>query len=141
MREILFRGKRKDNGEWVFGWYSCITKGAHYDPIDNAHFITTSVKLDNGEIILTGMFEVDPDTVEHYTGLLDKNETKIFEGDIVKHKDGRAFKITWHDRAFCLTADIIGTSSRFETLWNLYSDEIEVIGNIHDNPELLEETR
>ena len=69
VREILFKGKRVDNGEWVEGWYGCITKGAYLNPIINGHYITTFKKLDNGEIILTGMFEVIPETVGQYTGL------------------------------------------------------------------------
>ncbi|KAK9680599.1 YopX protein [Popillia japonica] len=79
----LFRGKRIDNGEWIEGFYDEITKGEHLDPIENDSRITTFKKLDNGEIILTGIHSVDPATVGQCTGTKDKNGVLIFEGDLV----------------------------------------------------------
>ena len=140
MREILFRGKRDDNGEWVYGYYACI--GKH-------HYILTG-KLNLIGAVNFEHYLVIPETVGQYTGLTDKNGKKIFEGDIVMFSRNRNLPnftpvpevIRYHygDCAFqrfpynkSLTK---GKSGRL-----LQPDmmcECEVIGNIHDNPELLE---
>ena len=80
MREILFRGKRVDNGEWVYGWYvhtkrhHCIITGS----IDDEHVVYGHYAND------VAMYVVDSATVGQYTGLTDKHGVKVFEGDIVK---------------------------------------------------------
>lgn len=121
MREILFKAKRLDNGEWVEGYYVCTLDG-------KKHYILTGRKT-----ILSGFshfdnYEVDPETVCQYTGRKDKNGKKIFESDIVKGKfHGYEEKdtITWSERV-----------ARFVfPLWD--RDEYEVIGNLFDNPDLL----
>ena len=137
MREILFRGKCLANGEWVFG--------------DLYHR--------GKEVVITSFYAghhvaVDPTTVGQFTGLLDKNDQRIFEGDlfrdesedltaVVIFKDG-CFRLEWRG--------ITGTwtESGFDECgggWGIVDCEpidywhikdMEVIGNIHDNPELLE---
>lgn len=131
MREILFRGKRKDNGEWVQGY-----------------LYRSSEKL-NPFIMLKSekgaSYEVNADTVGQYTSLTDKNGTKIFEGDILAFDDtdgGKGFYEAFWD----------GNSGNFAIAENgnrNYVDDFElfernewfkwftVIGNIYDNPELL----
>ena len=134
MREILFRGKSKDNGKWVEGFYHCVTD--NYTP-KNIHYITTFKRIDNGEIVLTGPFEVIPETVGQYTGLKDKNGRKIFEGDIVRYGTD-IYEVVFETRCGCGYFGI--KMSHIET-WNFCNitpaNLMEIIGNIHDDPELL----
>lgn len=120
MREILFRGKRVDNGEWVEGYYMD-------DGYINQPFTELGGRFDD-------TIEVDPETVGQYTGLTDKNGKKIFEGDICKHISNYSGNtvisvVTYTDGHFLALVD---EHSGFEL-----SEKLEVIGNIHDNPELL----
>ena len=165
MREILFRGKRLQGGDWVEGYFfkSDINKRAResgkatliFTPYCDT-FITVP-ECHNS-------FMVASDTVGQYTGLIDKNGVNIFEGDIVdlfgmKGKVvqecgsfGIAFmktidydllesKIPFNNSAnFCFNDNFI---SLWEVFWNYEQDdnplyEVEIIGNVHDNPELLE---
>nr|WP_316624579.1 YopX family protein [uncultured Ruminococcus sp.] len=126
MREILFRGKRKTNGEWIYGDYFrskiCNTELG----IRVVHSITF---FQNGEEY---SYTIDPDTIGQYTGLTDKNGKKIFEGDIVKHLSDNMVYLIEYDNRFGMYVSKQKNSS--------YSGCIrcEIIGNIYDNPELLE---
>lgn len=119
MREILFRGKRIDNGEWA---YSRCPDGILHSGVVGYDFI--------------------PETVGQYTGLTDKNGMKIFEGDIATglFSFGMEVKavITFQDGAFGLRWSR-GGAEQFSAFTSICNVEYEVIGNIHDNPELLEE--
>ncbi len=125
MREVLFRGKRTDNGEWAEGFL-----------VDARHV---------GNWVIAE--PVNPETVGQFTGLTDKNGKKIFEGDIIKYMDsdekpiavikfgtgrilGVGFYVEWESSQPCLRQDIAFWATK---------REIEIIGNIHDTPELLEE--
>lgn len=136
MREILFRGKRIDNGEWIYGFY-------FYDSFYNKAYITignycmTASTIISNQRIMNAL-EVDPNTVGQYTGLTDKNGTKIFEGDIVKYGD-TVHNVVFEQRNGTAYFGLV--YSTLETLsFGYYQDlkQIEVIGNIYDNPELLE---
>lgn len=125
MREILFRGKRVAGGkEWIYG-------NVNYYPNINRWFIRLHPAMN---VMQTLEDEVSAKTVGQFTGLLDKNGKKIFEGDIVKHRSYYSGNfiisvVTYTEGYFLAMAD---NNSGF----NL-SDKLEVIGNIHDNPELL----
>ena len=132
MREILFRGKRKDNGEWEYGDLWC-------NPYGKRVVCIVSPINDQGT---TGGNEVDPETVGQFTGLTDENGRKIFEGDIVKGKvhelNGyrvRKGVIEYHDTGFIMNLKPNSDSGYDQ---KNVPFEREVIGNVFDNPELLE---
>ena len=135
-REILFRGKREDNGEWIEGLPS-------YDINGNLTEFEIYKGFANCETL-----EVDPETVCQYTGLTDKNGRKIFEGDICKTKffgkdngkgqnfaDYDIFKVVYKDGIYLLENHQRQFSLQY--IPDMVGDGIEVIGNIFDNPELL----
>lgn len=107
MREILFRGKRTDNGEWVYG---------------------TPILYPDGNVVMCRSFQrnhnVSSKTVGQYTGLTDKNGRKIFEGDIMRNNGN---VVEFCGGGFCINGDSPLS----------YWTGTEVIGNIFDNPELM----
>ena len=139
MREILFRGKRVDNGEWIEGhliW--CEDGRARIIP---SHTDIFCYEMDES-IIQTVAHRVIPETVGQYTGLTDKNGAKIFEGDICrKFKSGDCVSVAWHGTMAGYVWSKRKENNRyifdFGDLFRV-SDKYEVIGNIHDNPELLD---
>ena len=138
MREILFRGKRKDNGEWV--------EGNLFVP-DKVTRLEAPTEILVGTNVVRISYEVDPETVGEYTGLTDKNGKRIFEGDIVRHHNNYPDSeieekgvVFWCEK-YC--------GWRRSSNWAFHHGAVdtyrlspdclyEVIGNIHDNPELLE---
>lgn len=131
MREILFKGKRVDNGEWIEGQL------LHFKASVGAYkfaLIVESCEWDNSNewFNLGKRAKVIPETVGQWTGLTDKNGKKIFEGDIVD--SGDAICTVIYDN------EITGFWPESSRGYELFYDfrECEVIGNIHDNPELLE---
>lgn len=124
MREILFRGKRVDNGEWIEGSLICVGL---------RRFICFAEEYHDPKDVYALSFEVMPETVGEYTGLTDKNGKKIFEGDFIRSNSGRGYIEYYpNDCAFDVVDD-------HGFLWLISEmSNIEVIGNIHDNPELLE---
>ena len=124
MRKILFRGKSEDNGEWVYGYYACI--GKH-------HYILTG-KLNLIGAVNFEHYLVIPETVGQYTGLKDKNGKKIFEGDILRDDDNEENGVVeFIDGEFYVVFGNVETHGIYDIACCCY-----VIGNIHDNPELLE---
>ena len=125
IREVIFRGKRTDNGKWVKGYLYITHIGSHeigsYDAEINIERLT---------------FDVIPETVGQYTGLTDKNGKRIFEGDIVslvKH-DSLIYKVVYVPCRY----ELVNSKGVNCFVLDIYkSENIEVIGNIHDNPELL----
>lgn len=139
MREILFRGKRKDNGEWVYGWLGHLHCHNPREKTIESIYFTEITKDHNGTMNII----VDYKTVGQYTGLTDKNGKKIFEGDIVKHynnsDDGFDIGAMYWDETFLQwKRTSIGNFHDSSFTYSMSrSCEYEVIGNIHDNLELL----
>lgn len=160
MREILYRAKaanrnpdlyyRTDykNGDWVYGLVT-----------DTENYAGFAEMINTGRI--SGI-EVDKNTIGQYTGVCDKNGNKIFEGDIVEfyffdkgHKNTKTMQIKWRDCGFCMKElfrnyrladdfsiiDEIIFTYRGETKNGVYKTNyayyVKIVGNIHDNPELL----
>lgn len=133
MREILFRGKRIDSGEWVYGNYIEKIKPTKKDPTFWCCFIQDRA---------LSMLEVDPKTAGQFTGLTDKNGKKIFEGDIVRHdKMTHNSVIVWMDSEYKYKMQPMKSYNQDATfgfeLTNRRSYNIIKMGDIHDNPELL----
>jgi uncharacterized phage protein (TIGR01671 family) len=154
MREVLFKAKRKDNGEWVEGGYCCY---------NNKSYIITVTKYipDTRDWDMANYYEESPvykpifievysETVGQFTGLTDKNGKKIFERDIVQatvtyndyprdmvNHQTSIFEIKYHEKHCYFYLARKNNNLLFDGNWTYFLREIEVIGNIHDNPELL----
>lgn len=136
MHEILFRGKRADNGKWTTGTPFFVKGGCKMIHAVAAH----PDFLCEGNVYYSEGYPVIPDTVGQYTGLTDKNGRKIFEGDIVSAKfdekypenESRAI-VEWGDFGWQTHQPGYDPDTITEFDRNLWL----VIGNIHDNPELL----
>jgi uncharacterized phage protein (TIGR01671 family) len=124
-REIKFRGKRLDNSGWIYGMptydFRYIFNGEQLDSIDN--------------------YEVTPETVGQFTGLKDKNGIDIYEGDIIRYyqpysETFHTHIVRWDDLFACFGLFKQDSKWCVESDW-LKIQEVEVIGNIHDNPKLL----
>ena len=136
MRDILFRGKRTDNGEWVYGLLCRVG-----DTYANIRRMDTAV-----------LYSVLTNTIGQFTGLTDKNGRKIFEGDILQgfwYCEGVRAKVVWIDDAasFGILYSFRKSGEKTAWLnssWYKFTSESpcfpEIIGNIYDNPELLEVT-
>lgn len=143
MREILFRGKRLDNGEWITGQLLNFEDG-------RARICERGTDIfcfeKDESIIQTIAHRVDPKTVGQYTGFVDKNGNRIFEGDIIKHivtSDTRWEAIVkWDNDGARFLGLIIGNEPRIMYVGMIDKNNksvVAVIGNIYDNPELLKD--
>lgn len=158
MREIIFRGKSVENGEWVTGYY-CNCSLPNGNQRETGHYI---IEFPNK------YHEIYTDTVGQYTGLKDKNGTRIFEGDIVRYtfdspndpiatenglipRIGRVFWSDWRS-SFAVTAgkngsDMINNDiARYVRGRSIYeyargANTVEIIGNVYDNKDLLKGER
>ena len=128
MREILFKGKRTDNGAWVEGAF-CLKDcdDPFGDMVDRPSIIKYDPPCDGF------WFRVDPETVGQFTGLTDKNGKKIFEGDIISGL-GNTYVCKWDEGNVEFT--VFDSKESFGLAYAAYPC-MEVVGNIHDNPELL----
>lgn len=133
MREILFRGKKR-NGEWVEG--------------DLLHTtVDREPRIRSFGLNCAGVYDVIPETVGQFTGLTDKNGKKIFEGDIIQVKSNYRFLIKYGEympNDFCKyeykdwkSFGLFATDGKADFQMSNHSHLFEVIGNVHDNPELM----
>lgn len=131
-RVIKFRGKRLDNGEWCYGYYTYC---------NNTHTIQW-VNEDGAP----WWADVDPATVGQYTELSDSNGKEIYEGDIITVKGNYPRVVLWDKVSWALMPCEYFYDKYFWVMnlqhpgndwWEEFADEMEVVGNIHDNPELL----
>ena len=131
MREILFRAKREDNGEWAYGYYVCLPDVA--GSVSMLHVPAGNPDESNKT------YYVKKSTVGQFTGLTDKNGTKIFEGDIIQTYDpDDGYAVVRYDETETeFYADFIGENVYYGLGGNFRIDDIEIIGNIYDNPELI----
>ena len=132
MREILFRGKRMDDGEWVEGYLVKAVGGeCMILPVTTEHC---------GGAEFSEGYHCDPTTVGQYTGLKDKNGKRIFEGDICRNtRTGEIVSVKWHGTMAGYVWNKRRADGFLFDFGELFRacDKYEVIGNIHDNPELL----
>ena len=136
MREIKFRGKRLENGQWVYGypycWHSKRTAG-------RLKAFIHEVTFQDGLKTLDAQLEVDPNTVGQYTGLKDKNGKEGYESDFFKDKHGIVYKVEHDENGWIFIGGDVGYRPS-EFLTNVpYSLNGEFIGNIYENSKLLEE--
>lgn len=137
MREILFRGQAFGGREWIYG---------HYRNGRKLHIIYHDENSDN-------CYAVRPESVGQFTGLTDKNGKKIFEGDVVKFTDSPfGYSCTgivcFNEGSFCIKYEYwkkeefhrIGKTDKWQDMGasGIVTYQYEILGNIHDNPELLE---
>lgn len=129
MRTIKFRGKSLENGEWLYGDL------IHYEwePEQPYPYIQTGMERNEHGIMQTCGGRVNPSTVGQFTGLADNNGKEIYEGDIVETFIGN-LEIIWSQGLACYRLQDGGGS-----LYSIDGMEMEVVGDIHDNPELLTE--
>ena len=130
----MFRGKRTDNCEWAYG---APTKDNHGEMV----MVKSTFECDEYNCRGANCLYVDENTVGQYTGLTDKNGKRIFEGDILRlayHPEEDVI-IEWHDGRFKFRKRNKPKDYGYESLCCVQNtvDYLKVIGNIHDNPELL----
>jgi len=137
MREIKFRGKRKDKNEWEYGFLledSELIDDKNWEK-EEAWKRTYYILVDKDE-----WHEIIPETIGQFTGLYDKNGKEIYEGDILKTWYGTGVVKFFNGCFYVDGAQKWLTDEEWtDLLCSFGSEELEVIGNIYDNPELLKE--
>ena len=144
MREILFRGKGINDGKWIEGY---VIRGWYFDGSEFVAIVPIIPYIPNHYDVQGVTYRVDPNTVSEFTGLTDKNGKKIFEGDIILFEDESPTNYEYHDCTEMRCGDVRFDDGEFY-LTNriavemgdlIYDGKLDgvIVGNIHDNPELL----
>ncbi len=144
MCEIIFRGKEKNTKKWVHGGYASKSETTYafaedYEkkPVETKHYIVADEMTDWGLPNKLVCYEVIPETIGQYTGLKDKNGVKIFDGDICLFDPGKEeranFVVGWCEGGWMVEGN---GQDDIDELDGFFCVRCEVIGNIHDNPEL-----
>lgn len=140
MREIKFRGKRFETEDWVYGDLI-----RHYEnqrrfiACDQLAYTYSECGIDR--LVTESFYEVSPETVGQYTGLKDKNGREIYEGDIVIDRYANTYTPIFRNGIYMaynteqMDSPLAEPSTQFNVVWR---DGCEVIGNIYENPELVE---
>ena len=144
-RPIKFRGKRIDNGQWVYGWLLGDKQPFIVSNFIIDRFVRLDMKCPN--LAISDIYEVDPETVGQFTIQIDKDNREIYEGDYVEFEDCTYSPATGEYNDFlncgevCFDHDppMFYVSSRY----SIHTDDFDwitskIVGNIHDNPDLLE---
>lgn len=154
MREILFRGKRVDNGEWVYGFYNRCEARLTYTEEHYKNNPRSWIQTVENEGFAGQLVHVDADTVGQYTGLTDKNGNRVYENDILFDDFGESYCIVKFGKyASSSGSERFTANVGFYTAWvgkcqNLLRRDLgywlksmnnttSVVGNIHDNPDML----
>lgn len=142
MRQIKFRGKRIDNGEWVYGYYLVDDSSTHPTPL---HLIIVDEVHDFKSILVEiggtnfACYKVIPETVGQSVGLKDKKGVEIYEGDVIQHQNFEADKTPYEVPEMTIKGmgEIIGMGDDEWDMGNGQYSNIEIMSNVTDNPELL----
>lgn len=129
-RKIKFRGKRMDNGQWLYG-------SLHVIDTCGKGYTGSAIQVQNG-VSRPFSVQVDPESVGQYTGLNDKNGNEIYEGDVCEDTRGFRFVVGWDDDARFLGRGIGAQQEYIRYVGQ--EPAVKIIGNIYDNPELVKTT-
>lgn len=135
MREIIFRGRRVDNGEWAYG-YLVEATNVITDKKETFIFEQDATYFTHGEFACS--FEVKPETVGQYTGVIDKNGKKVFEGDVVEYAGSCGEIVFVERRGAFMSRERDMYCEWLSNLPQYGTGIVEIIGNIYDNKEILE---
>lgn len=147
MRKYKFRGKSLTNGKWVVGDSIKYTENASENGTEILTYIGSRVE-NARKVGAMKWIPVDPENVGQYSGLLDRHSKEIYEGDVITVRGDYPRVILWDKVSWAIMPCELYNDKHFWVMniqhpgndwWEEFADEMEVIGNVHDNPELLKE--